>query len=197
MLSSRLKLSDEEAIDFDPIPPFLLRKYIIYAKEYCQPKLSVEAKQVLKDFYLNLRKNYQTAEAAPITTRQLESMIRLSEARARLELRETVTAQDANDVIEIMKESLCELFSDEHGMIDLTRGSGMSKSKQVKSFMKFMNFQSKRCGTSVFTTQELYNFAKEINLEVESFRQFVDILNQQGLILKKPNNRYQLMFSDC
>lgn len=39
-----------------------------------------------------------------ITARQLESLVRLSEARARLELRDTVTQQDALDAVEVMKQ---------------------------------------------------------------------------------------------
>lgn len=42
-------------------------------------------------------------DSTPITTRQLESLIRLTESRARLELREVATKEDADDVIEIMK----------------------------------------------------------------------------------------------
>ena len=42
-------------------------------------------------------------DTCPITTRQLESLIRLTEARARLELREHATRQDAEDVIEIVR----------------------------------------------------------------------------------------------
>jgi DNA helicase MCM8 len=194
-LSEKLRLSESEREEFDPIPPYLLRKYIIYAKEYVFPKLSDEAKTVLKDFYLDLRKNYQTAEATPITTRQLESMIRLAEAKARSELRELVTEQDAKDVVEIMKESLCEVFSDEHGNLDFNRSKGMSKSKQTKSFVKFLDSESKRSGKNTFTMQELYNFANQIHVKVDNFRDFVEILNHQGVLLKKPNNRYQLVIA--
>lgn len=45
-------------------------------------------------------------DSTPITTRQLESLIRLTESRARLELREVATKEDAEDVIEIMKYRL-------------------------------------------------------------------------------------------
>jgi DNA replicative helicase MCM subunit Mcm2 (Cdc46/Mcm family) len=58
---------------------------------------------VYQDFYITLRKQHQGLDSTPITTRQLESLIRLTEARARLELRETATKEDAEDVIEIMK----------------------------------------------------------------------------------------------
>lgn len=83
------------------IPPQLLRKYISYAQRFISPKLSPEAGQVLKEFYLSCRQNSST-DALPITTRQLESAIRLSEARAKSELRLTVTKEDAEDVVAIM-----------------------------------------------------------------------------------------------
>ena len=47
--------------------------------------------QVLRAFYLELRAKAPAADGAPITTRQLESLIRLTEARARADLRTTAT----------------------------------------------------------------------------------------------------------
>ena len=68
--------------------------------------------QLIKNFYLELRKQHQTQDSTPITTRQLESLIRLTEARARLELREEATKEDAEDIVEIMKyrSVLCEVL---------------------------------------------------------------------------------------
>ena len=56
---------------------------------------------------MKLRKTYQSRDATPVTTRQLESLIRLAEARARVEMRVMVTADDAQDVIEIFEGALC------------------------------------------------------------------------------------------
>jgi DNA replicative helicase MCM subunit Mcm2 (Cdc46/Mcm family) len=69
----------------------------------------------------------------PITTRQLESLIRLAQARAKAELRDMVTEDDALDVVEIMQESLLEAYTTETGEIDFTHHTGsMSLSKQVR-----------------------------------------------------------------
>ena len=88
----------EEAME--PLPHSLLRKYIAYARRWVHPALGQEAKKVLQDFYLQLRAKPE-GETTPVTTRQLESLIRLTEARARLELREEASQQDAIEVVEI------------------------------------------------------------------------------------------------
>ena len=93
------------------------------------PRLTSEAAKVLKSFYLSLRDQYGDDEAIPITMRHLESLIRLSQARARLERRSEVSVQDAKDIVELMKESLFQVLSDEMGMIDFQRTTGMSKNK--------------------------------------------------------------------
>jgi hypothetical protein len=55
-----------------------------------------------------------------VTARQLESLVRLAEARARVEMRECVTKQDAADVVELMNESLFDKSMDARGFADLT-----------------------------------------------------------------------------
>ncbi len=95
-----------------PIPVDLLRKYITYAKSI-KPVLTNEALQRLKDFYLAMRSVSET-EGSPvaITARQLESLIRLAEARARASMRSEVLAEDAEAAINIMKRSLEEVGID-------------------------------------------------------------------------------------
>lgn len=67
----------------DLIPAGLLRKYVSYARQYVHPALSPEAARTLQDFYLSLRSQAHSADSTPITTRQLESLIRLTEVRRR------------------------------------------------------------------------------------------------------------------
>lgn len=48
-------------------------------------------------------------------------MVRLAEARARADLRESVVKEDAEEVVEIMRHSLWESYEDEFGNVDLHR----------------------------------------------------------------------------
>lgn len=58
--------------------------------------MSKPAAEILQKFYLRLRDRSTSADSTPITARQLESLVRLAEARARVDLREEITAQDAS-----------------------------------------------------------------------------------------------------
>lgn len=95
-----------------PIPMELLRKYVSYARGI-KPVLTPEALQRLKDFYLKMRAASES-EGSPvaITARQLESLVRIAEARARATLRKEVSAEDAEAAIVIMKRSLEEVGID-------------------------------------------------------------------------------------
>lgn len=67
--------------------------------------MSRPAAEILQKFYLRLRDHNTSADGTPITARQLESLVRLAEARARLDLREEITAQDA------LVDHIIDLFS--------------------------------------------------------------------------------------
>ncbi|KAJ1810048.1 DNA replication licensing factor mcm8, partial [Coemansia sp. RSA 2598] len=121
--------------NIDPLPAGLLRKYVAYARKYVHPRLSAEATQRLKEFYLELRKSHRAIDSTPITTRQLEALVRLAEARARAELRVVVSKEDAEDVIEIMRYSLFQTYEDEDGFMDFSRsqmGTGASNTSELK-----------------------------------------------------------------
>ena len=94
------------------IPAELMRKYVSYAKSI-KPVLTNDALKRLGDFYLAMRAASET-EGSPvaITARQLESLVRISEARARVALKKEVSAEDAEAAIAIMKRSLEEVGID-------------------------------------------------------------------------------------
>ncbi|XP_074661306.1 DNA helicase MCM8-like [Tubulanus polymorphus] len=195
-LSERLQVSQGE--QFDPIPLPLLRKYVGYARKYVHPKISPEAAKILQKFYLELRKNHHHKDSTPITTRQLESLMRLTEARARLELREVCIEQDALDVIEIMKESMVDTYSNELGFLDYQRsqhGSGMSSRSQAKKLVALMQTVAERTYNSLFTTQHIRQLTQEANLKIKDLEGLISSLNNQGYLLQKGPRVYQLQTS--
>jgi len=193
-LSERLTLTPYDRQTLEVLPAVLLRKYIMYAREHVHPKLTHSARRVLESFFLRLRKESRLGGEGftPVTTRQLEALIRLTEARAKLELREVATAADAIDVVDLMKESLFDVFSDDAGCVDLRRTTGLSRAKQANFFIAALRRIANAEGRNVFTIQELKAVARKNNLDVPDFETFIESLNNQNLLLSKGNRRYQL-----
>ena len=122
----------------DTIEPKLFRKYIAYAKQKIKPKLTNEAVQEIKEFYIKLRNQSVRTESdikpIPITARQLEGIIRLSEAHAKLRLSQEVTLSDARKAINLMKISLMQVgYDEETKTFDVDRiTTGITSSKRGK-----------------------------------------------------------------
>ena len=101
------------------ISPGLLRKYLAYAKQNCIPRLSPETEKLFEDYFMKLRSSAYEKEKenneqvpVPVTARQLEALVRLGEASARMRLSDTVEAEDARRVIAIVNTSLMQVAVD-------------------------------------------------------------------------------------
>jgi DNA helicase MCM8 len=200
-LATRLRTG---VAQLDPVPAALLRKYIAYARQHVHPKLSDAARGVLCTFYIELRKSHQGGDSVPITTRQLESLIRIAEARARLELRVEVTAGDAHDAIEVVKDTIFfdEIASLMGGAAAPTRGRGFgtaraSSKRVITRYVKALNEEAESRGEPHFTTDELracFERTGEQNPRA-SFADLIEQLNLENYILKKGPGRYKLQTS--
>ncbi len=90
-----------------PIMMDLFRKYVSFSKKI-EPVMSEEAVAELREFYLKMRASSGEPGQSPITItpRQLEALVRLAEANARVFLRPEVTVEDARAAIRLMTVSL-------------------------------------------------------------------------------------------
>jgi replicative DNA helicase Mcm len=111
------------------IEPLLFRKYIAYAKRTCFPTIVPEAREALRDYYLQLRNLADNNKPVPVTARQLEALVRLGEASARIRLSPTVEMEDAQRVIKIVDTCLRQVAYDaESGTFDIDKWTtGISK----------------------------------------------------------------------
>ena len=134
MLASHiLNLHQSPQYDDQEINTDLLKKYIGYAKRNIQPKLSDGAIEEIKKYYLKMRSSgggEDGVKTIPISARQLEGLVRMSEANARIRLCEEVTRKDAKRAIAILEYSLMDVgFDKETGKIDIDRiATGVSAS---------------------------------------------------------------------
>ncbi len=114
------------------VDPTLFRKYIAYAKRTCFPMLSPEAKEALIGYYLRLRGLAEPNKAVPVTARQLEALVRLAEASARIRLSNTIEISDAERVVHIVDACLRQVAYDaKTGTFDIDKvTTGISKEKR-------------------------------------------------------------------
>ncbi|KAI8971815.1 MCM2/3/5 family-domain-containing protein [Mycotypha africana] len=101
-----------------------LTKYINYAREKIHPNLSNEACEKLVDNYVELRKRGQdrgsSESRVTATTRQLESMIRMSEAHAKMRLSQVVEVKDVEEAARLLREAIKDYATDpKTGRIDM------------------------------------------------------------------------------
>nr|WP_245521916.1 hypothetical protein [Staphylothermus hellenicus] len=167
----------------------LLKKYISYARRYIRPKLTQDAKKLLLDFYVNMRLSGLKASkegppAIAMTPRQLEALIRLSEAHAKMALKTKATIEDAEEAIRLMYYSLRKVGYDvKSGRLDIDLVElGVSRSKQVKmkGFMKFIDKLFEEYDEIEY--KELYKLAKEKGFDKEFVIEMIRRLKKDGLV---------------
>lgn len=135
VLSEHMKEGNEMLIERG-----IFRKYIAYAKQRIKPKLGEDAADEIKNFYVNLRNKPVSSESAmkpiPISARQLQALVRMAEASAKLRLSSDVSVSDARIAIELMKYYLMQVGYDyESKTFDIDKITNkMSNSKMNKIF---------------------------------------------------------------
>ncbi len=114
------------------IDPSLLRKYIAHAKRTCFPILSDGAKEALIAYYMRLRNLASGNKPVPVTARQLEALVRLAEASARMRLSNTIDTEDTDRILRIVDACLRQVAYDaESGSFDIDKlVTGVTKSQR-------------------------------------------------------------------
>ena len=112
--------SQIQSSDVQVVPVEFLRKYVSYARRTVKPILSQEAADKIKDFYVKLREKGKADRAVPITPRQIEGLIRMSEASAKIRLSNVVEASDAERAIRLTEYVLSQVSTDRAtGKVDI------------------------------------------------------------------------------
>ncbi len=189
-IASHVLEEHQQNIVRDVVEPKLLRKYIAYAKQKIKPKLTDEAVEEIKDFYIKLRNQPGRADSdikpIPITARQLEGIIRLSEAHAKMRLSDKVTRVDAKIAIELLKYSLMQVgYDEETKTFDIDKvTTGITASKRGKIIMvkEAISQLENRIG-KLIPMEELENSLKD-KITAEELDEAIDKLAKEGDVFR-------------
>ncbi|XP_032875598.1 DNA replication licensing factor MCM4 isoform X2 [Amblyraja radiata] len=124
----------EEEMEEEYLDMAVLRDYIAYARTYVHPRLSEEASQSLIEAYVDMRKIGSGRGMVSAYPRQLESLIRLAEAYAKVRFSEKVENLDVEEAKRLHREALKQSATDPRtGIVDisiLTTGMSVTARKR-------------------------------------------------------------------
>merc|ERR1712194_56531 len=101
-----------------PMSVLELRKYLSYCRDRCDPRVSAEAAEVLKNNYVSIRQHMKSAgDSIPITVRQLEAIIRISESLAKMELRDEVDVEHVEEALRLFTVSTLDSTNKDRGSL--------------------------------------------------------------------------------
>lgn len=168
------------------IEPELLRKYVAYARKNVFPMLTRVAMERFKEYYINLRSQGQDGnKPVPVTARQLEALIRLGEASARLRLSNWITEEDVDRVIKIVESCLKKVGVDpETGMLDADVISiGISKSTRDKT-KQMLNIIKELGGKDGAHIDDVLDRAEAEGIDRDRAEEIISRLRQEGSLIQ-------------
>lgn len=179
------------------IAPELLRKYIAYSKRNVVPMLTKEAHDTLRDYYVDLRRQGVGENLpVPITPRQLEAFIRLTEASARARLSKKITKEDAERSIRIMEYCLKKVaYEGGHLDIDLlTSGTSKPQWDRIKTVTEIIRELTERDPTGAHE-EDIIEESQAHGLTMAEVSKTIERMKSKGDIFepKRGTKRYKLV----
>jgi replicative DNA helicase Mcm len=170
----------------------LLRKYIAYAKSNVYPTMTREAREAIRDFYVDLRSKGADEDApVPVTARKLEALVRLAEASARVRLSDTVEQRDADRVIEIVRSCLQDIGVDpETGQFDadvVETGTSKSQRDRIKNIKQLIADIEEEYDDGA-PVEVVLDRADEIGMDPSKAEHEIDKLKQKGEVYEPSTN---------
>ena len=165
-----------------------IKKYIAYSKQNYNPVLTDEAQEEIKEYYVKMRSTGDEEgayKAIPISARQLEALIRLSEASARVRLSTKVLKSDARRAIELVHYCLMQIGVDpETGKIDIDRittGVTASQRSNISIIKEIIKELEGQIGKQI-PSDDIILKAKDKGMDPEKAESLLDVLKKEGVI---------------
>ncbi len=165
----------------------LIKKYIAYAKQGVKPVLTNAAIKEIKTYYVDLRNKGSSEEdlikSIPISPRQLEALVRLSEASARVRLAGKVTKADAKRAISLLHYCLTQVGVDkETGKIDIDRiATGVAATQRSKIVLiREIISEIENKGIKTIPIEDILRQAAEKGVEDSEVEEVIEKLKRSG-----------------
>ncbi len=169
----------------DLISTELLRKYLVYCRQNIRPVLSKEAIKEIQNYYVKMRSptDDNNMNSIPVTARQLEALVRVAEASAKVRLSQEVTKADAKNAIGLLNYCLEQVGMDpDTGKIDIDRiSSGITSTERNKIVMvrEIINKLSDTKGKEI-QIEDVVAAAEEKGISEDDVDEAIEKLKRSG-----------------
>jgi len=182
-----LNLHQNPEIEEPEIPTNLFKKFLAYAKQRVIPRLTDGALEEIKTYYVEMRNKggieEGAARAIPISPRQLEALVRLAEANARVRLSNKVTKRDAQRAIDLLHYCLSQVGIDpETGKIDIDRiatGVTASQRSRIIQIKEIIEELENRIGKTI-PIDDIVKEARTRNIAESDVDEAIERLKRSG-----------------
>ncbi|MFH1682478.1 MAG: AAA family ATPase, partial [Candidatus Woesearchaeota archaeon] len=165
----------------------LLKKYITFVRTKAKPVLTDEAIDEIKEYYISMRNSGgdddRGIKSIPITARQLEALVRMAEASAKIRMAKEVTKEDARRSIEMIDYCLNQVAKDmETGKIDIDRiGSGIpAKERNKISIIREIIDNLEGEFGKVFPIESVIERAEQKGMKTDEVEEIIEKLRRTG-----------------
>ncbi|MCX8200158.1 MAG: minichromosome maintenance protein MCM [Candidatus Micrarchaeota archaeon] len=188
--SEEARIAQEQTIDKN-----LLRKYIAYARKNISPVLTREAMDRISDYYVEMRKLGRKEGTVPVTPRQIEGLIRLSEAAAKARLSNTVEKEDAERAIKLFDYALKQIAMDAAtGKLDIdiiTTGQPKARTERFALMLNIIKDLSSKY--DMIDINEIKNAAREFNIDDSEAARIIEQLLDRGELYRPKHGFVKLL----
>ncbi len=180
----------ERTSDIKPVYDVeILRKYVAYSKRIT-PIMTDEASDIIEQSFLRIRQMGNGGNSVPITARQLEAFVRLSEASAKMRLSDKVTDVDANRAVDLVEFYLQRIAGNEDGGFDIDKIATGISSKDRNRLDVIRDIMSEY-GDEGLTIDEIVQHGSNHGLAETDVTRAVKQLSDGGEIYKTPAGVYK------
>ena len=172
----------------------ILTKYLAYAKRL-DPDLTKEAENKIMEFYLKMRsiEGEDKEKMITITPRQLEGLIRLATARAKILLKNQVDEKDADRAIYLFNEMLKNAGIDVNtGKIDIgvLQGRPRSEISKLATFMEILKSLEGEPQSPVLEQTFVDELVKSEKFNEEEARNYIRRMVREASIYESKPGHY-------
>ena len=162
----------------------LIRKYVAFAKRSIHPKLTDEAQESLREFYVETRrKGGESHDSIAISARAIEGLYRLAQASARVRLSEVATIEDAERSIRLTRFWRHELMGENFDETTLQSGKKATTRNRERSILEIVRRLFSETG-NIVNLADVLTEAGRMDISRDVAEDIIEALCRDGRLMR-------------